>query len=107
MSCPVPQSNCHWDGMDLILLVRVQPRASREQIMGVQEGAIKVALTAPPVDGAANEALRRMLAKAIGVAASRVQVIQGERSRNKLVRILRPDRKSAEGFLRQIDLSTV
>jgi uncharacterized protein (TIGR00251 family) len=67
--------------------VRVAPRASRNRIIGVQEGALKVALTAPPVDGAANEALRKLLAKKFGVSKSAVQIVRGERGRTKLLRV--------------------
>jgi len=67
--------------------VRVAPRASRNRIVGVQEGALKVALTAPPVDGAANEALKKLLAKAVGVAKSDVEILRGDRARIKVVRI--------------------
>ena len=67
--------------------VRVAPRASRNRVIGVQDGALKVALTAPPVDGAANEALRKLLAKALGVAKSDVEVIRGERARIKVLRV--------------------
>jgi hypothetical protein len=67
--------------------VRVAPRASRNRILGVQEGALKVALTAPPVDGAANEALKKLLAKALGVAKSRVEIVRGDRARVKLLRV--------------------
>ena len=67
--------------------VRVAPRASRNRILGSQEGVLKVALTAPPVDGAANEALRTLLAKALGVSKSSVVIVQGERARNKVVRV--------------------
>ena len=67
--------------------VRVAPRASRNRIVGVQEGALKVALTAPPVDGAANEALKKLLAKAVGVAKSDVEILRGDRARIKVLRI--------------------
>jgi uncharacterized protein (TIGR00251 family) len=67
--------------------VRVAPRASRNRIIGVQEGALKVALTAPPVDGAANEALRKLLAKALGVPKSAIEIVRGERGRTKLLRV--------------------
>jgi uncharacterized protein (TIGR00251 family) len=67
--------------------VRVAPRASRNRIIGVQEGALKVALTAPPVDGAANEALKKLLAKAVGVAKSDVEILRGDRARIKVLRI--------------------
>lgn len=67
--------------------VRVAPRASRNRVLDVHEGALKVALTAPPVDGAANDALRKLLAKALGVAKSDVEIIRGERARNKVLRV--------------------
>jgi uncharacterized protein (TIGR00251 family) len=67
--------------------VRVAPRASRNRVVGVQDGALKVALTAPPVDGAANEALRKLLAKALGVAKSDIEIIRGDRARIKLLRV--------------------
>jgi hypothetical protein len=67
--------------------VRVAPRASRNRIIGVQEGTLKVALTASPVDGAANEALRKLLAKTLGVPKSAIEIVRGERGRNKLLRV--------------------
>ena len=67
--------------------VRVAPRASRNRIVGVQEGSRKVALTAPPVDGAANEALRKLLAKALGVSKSSVEIVRGDRARIKVLRV--------------------
>jgi len=67
--------------------VRVAPRASRNRIVGVQDGALKVALTAPPVDGAANEALKKLLAKALGVSKSNVEIIRGDRARIKILRV--------------------
>jgi len=67
--------------------VRVAPRTSRNRIVGVQEGALKVALTAPPVDGAANEALKKLLAKAVGVAKSNIEIVRGDRARIKVLRI--------------------
>lgn len=78
--------------------VRVAPRASRDGILGVHDGALKVALTAPPVEGAANEALVRLLAKALGVAKGEVRVVQGERSRDKVVEVAGVD----EGAVRAL-----
>lgn len=71
--------------------IRVAPRASRDAVLGVHDGALKIALTAPPVEGAANEALVRLLAKALGVAKGHVQIVQGERSRDKVVVIVGVD----------------
>ncbi|TFH29130.1 MAG: YggU family protein [Myxococcales bacterium] len=67
--------------------VRVAPRASRNRVIGVQDGALKVALTAPPVDGAANEALTKLIAKALGVAKSDVEILRGDRARIKVLRV--------------------
>lgn len=67
--------------------VRVAPRASRNRVVGIQDGALKVALTAAPVDGAANEALKKLLAKALGVSKSSVEIIRGDRARIKMLRV--------------------
>jgi uncharacterized protein (TIGR00251 family) len=71
----------------LTLRVRVQPRASRESLSGERDGALVVRLTAPPVEGRANEALARVLGKALGVAPSAVRVLRGASSRDKLVAV--------------------
>lgn len=67
--------------------VRVQPRASRSEIVGEFNGALKVRLAAPPVDGEANEELIRFLAKLFGVSRSRVSILSGLASRNKVIRV--------------------
>lgn len=71
----------------VVFEVRVVPRASRSRVIGVHEGALKLALTAPPVDGAANEALRKLLAKTLGVAKSDVEIVRGDRARIKVLRV--------------------
>jgi len=78
-----------WDGADLVLAVRVQPRAARDELK-LDGERLRVRLTAPPVDGAANEHLRRVLAAAFGVAPSRVTLVRGATSREKLVRVAAP-----------------
>jgi hypothetical protein len=65
--------------------VHVQPRASRNAILGWHGEALKVALTAPPVDGEANAALQAYLAKALGLKKAQVTLVQGQSSRHKLV----------------------
>lgn len=67
--------------------VRVQPRASRDQLAGVMDGALRVRLTAPPVDGKANEACIKFLAGLLGVPARSVQLISGHTGRNKTVKV--------------------
>jgi uncharacterized protein (TIGR00251 family) len=69
------------------LRVRVRPRASRDAIAGERAGALLVQVVAAPVDGAANQALRRLLARALAVPASCVRVLHGETAREKLVQI--------------------
>lgn len=69
------------------LAVRLQPRASRDEIVGEREGRVVIRVTAPPVDGRANEALCRLIAKAAGVAPSKVAVIKGQTAREKVVRV--------------------
>ena len=81
-----------WDGTDLVLQVRVQPRASRDEITGVQAGRLRVRLTAPPVDGKANLHLCRLLADTFAVPPSRVSLIAGATSRDKRLRIGAPRR---------------
>ena len=69
----------------LTLTIKVLPRSKREAFAGEQDGALKIALTAPPVDGAANEALIAFLAKSFGVAKRKVTIVRGETSRQKVV----------------------
>jgi len=79
----------------LTLRVRVQPRAARDGLGGEREGALVVRLTAPPVEGAANEALARFLGKKLDVAPSAVRVMSGATGRNKVVRVAGLDAASA------------
>ncbi len=67
--------------------IRVQPRASRNGIAGERGDALKLALTAPPVDGKANEACVEFLSKLLKVPRSSVTIAAGETSRNKVIRI--------------------
>jgi uncharacterized protein (TIGR00251 family) len=71
----------------LTVEVQVQPRASRERIGPLHGERVKVQLTAPPVDGAANQALRALLARALGVPRGAVTIVRGETGRKKTVRI--------------------
>jgi uncharacterized protein (TIGR00251 family) len=69
------------------LPVRAMPRASRNALDGVAEGALRVRLAAPPVEGAANKALIAFLAEVLGVPKRDVEIAMGERGRRKLVRV--------------------
>lgn len=71
----------------LIFSVRVIPRSSRSEIVGEYDGALKVKLNSPPVDGAANAELVKLLAKEFGVSKSQVEILSGNTSKQKQVRI--------------------
>lgn len=75
----------HWEDGTLHLFIKVQPKASKDEFADIQEDRIRIRITAPPVDGKANQHLVKFLAKAFGVAKSKVQIISGETGRNKHV----------------------
>ena len=64
---------------------RVQPSASKTAVVGLYDGALKISLAAPPVDGKANKALRAFIAKKLGVSKSKVAIVSGEKSKTKAV----------------------
>lgn len=78
---------CREKGGSVLLNIRVQPNSSKEEAGEVRNDALIIRLTAPPVEGKANDALIRYLSKRLAVAKSRVTLVQGERGRNKLVAI--------------------
>ena len=73
--------------IDARIRVRLTPRAARDEIMDWQSDVLRVRVTAPPVEGRANAALERLLAKALGLPKSTVRVVSGERAREKTVAI--------------------
>jgi uncharacterized protein (TIGR00251 family) len=79
---------CTVDGNGIILSLQIQPRASRNEVCGVQDNALKIRLTSPPVDGAANKLCREFIADIFGVSKSSVEIISGTASRLKRVRII-------------------
>lgn len=79
-----------WEGPDLILQVRLQPRASRDEIVGPHGDALKIRITAPPVEGRANAHLITFLARAFGVARGDVALLGGDTGRSKRLRIHAP-----------------
>ena len=70
-------------GDDLVISVRVTPRAKHNEVGGIANGMLQVRTTAPPADGKANKAVARLLAEFIGVAPSRIRLLRGTASRNK------------------------
>ena len=77
--------------------IRLQPRASDNALVGVSNGRLRIRVTAPPVDNAANQRMIALLAKAFGVAKSRVRLLAGAGKRDKRVAIERPE-KLPEGL---------
>jgi hypothetical protein len=82
----------HWDGDDLLLSLRVQPRAKKDEFVAPHGDHYKARITAPPVEGKANAHLEKFLARSFGVKRSQVTMQTGQTSRNKLFRIKAPTR---------------
>lgn len=81
------------------LALRVQPRASRNALMLCPEGTLRIALTAPPVEGEANAELLRYLADVLGCPARQLRLVRGERSREKVVAISGMSAAALRGIL--------
>lgn len=81
------------DGEGVVFKVRVQPRAAANELGGIFEGALRVRVTAPPVEGAANAALRSFLADRLGVSVSRVEITGGQKGRSKKIRVAGMDKE--------------
>lgn len=67
--------------------IRVQPRSSKNEILGIQSGKLKIKLTSPPVENAANQLCIKLLSQWMGVSKSKIRIISGLKSRNKKIRI--------------------
>lgn len=83
-------------GADLLLQLYVQPKASRDQIVGLHGDAIKIAITAPPIEGKANSHVQKLLATLFAVSKSQVELVKGDISRHKQVLIKAPYQIPAE-----------
>jgi len=79
--------------------IRVQPKSSRDQVVGYREGVLQLRVTAPPDKGRANAAVVSMLAQALGVAKSRVRIVRGQTSRNKVVTVESLSPEEVRGIL--------
>jgi uncharacterized protein (TIGR00251 family) len=80
--------------------VKVVPRASKNQVAGIEGDAIKIRLNAPPVDGKANAALIEFLADGLNLSRSQIEIVTGHTSRHKVVRIRGATLKQIEGKLK-------
>jgi len=77
----------------------IQPSASKTAVVGIYNGALKVSLVAPPVDGKANKALRTFIAKQIKLSKSKITVIKGEKSRSKTILCKNITQAEIENFI--------
>ncbi|HEY0098677.1 MAG TPA: DUF167 domain-containing protein [Pyrinomonadaceae bacterium] len=84
---------CTETGGALVFTVRVVPRASQSEVVGEHDGALRVRVAAPPVEGAANVELARTLARALGVPVRAVEITSGHSSKTKLVRVAGAERE--------------
>ena len=89
---------------ELTIKIKVEPRSSKSGIVGPYGDALKVKLTSPPVEGKANKELIEVLAKAFGVAKKDVEIISGQSSKNKIVK-LRSVPSKAESLLSKLSIS--
>ncbi|MBI5450514.1 MAG: YggU family protein [Gammaproteobacteria bacterium] len=89
---PAADTWLHWQGDDLLLTLKVQPRASRDEIVGPYGEALKIRITAPPLDGRANEHLIGFMAREFGVSRHAITLVSGDQGRHKRLRIHAPTR---------------
>lgn len=79
-----------WQGENLILHCQIQPKASCDEIVGIHGDRLKIRITAPPIDGKANEHLIKMFSKLCKVPKGNIEILQGELGRQKTLRIQAP-----------------
>lgn len=101
MSRPEP-SLCSITEDGIVLNLHIQPRASKNEVCGLQDNALKIRLTSPPVDGAANKLCREFLADLFDVPKSAVEIVSDETSRHKRVRIRSNDPDRLQRIINKI-----
>ncbi|MDO8589148.1 MAG: DUF167 domain-containing protein [Armatimonadota bacterium] len=72
---------------DTVLKIRLTPRGSKNEILGWEDDTLRIKVTAPPVEGAANKACVELIAGSLGIKRGQVSIVSGEKSREKVVRI--------------------
>jgi uncharacterized protein len=80
-------------------MVRLTPRAGADRLLGMRDGVLRARVAAAPVDGKANQALCRLIAKRVGVAPSKVKLVRGAKSREKVIDVEGVDRAALETAL--------
>ena len=101
VAAPEAPSYLIWQDDGALLDLAVIPNAKRSQLAGLHDGALRVRLAAPPVDGAANEALQRWLADEVGIPKSHVQLLRGASGRRKRVKLL-VERRALQDWLARV-----
>jgi uncharacterized protein (TIGR00251 family) len=86
---------------DAQIMVRLQARARGEELVGIRDGVLLARVSAPPVDGRANRALCALIARRAGVAPSKVTIVRGQRSRDKLILVQGIDSAALQDALTQ------
>jgi hypothetical protein len=86
----------------VVFKVLVQPRGARNEIVGLQGDALKIRLTAPPVEGAANKMCREILAKSLKTRKSDIEIIHGRSARAKKILVRSKTRKTVEALLENL-----
>lgn len=94
---PEARLDCRQDGSGVRLKVHLTPKASKEGVGGLYGDALKVRVKAPPVEGKANEAMVKLMARTLGVSRKSIELVSGQRSRIKIIRVkgLSPGRAAA------------
>lgn len=95
----------HETAQGAALEVTVQPRASKTELAGVHQGVLKLRLTAPPVEGEANRECLKFLAKLLDLPKSRLELIQGHKSRRKTILIRDITAKQLQGILEGVGIA--
>lgn len=86
-------------GTNAIISIKVAPRSSRNQVMGGDDGVWRVKVTSPPVQGKANKAVSEYLAKCLGISKGKVEIVSGEKTKLKSIRIRGMDHKTVHRIL--------
>lgn len=91
-----PNNHYQWQDNALLLYCLLQPRSSKNEIVGLHDNRLKICITAPPVDGKANKHLIATVAKWFGVSKNQVMIVRGETGRHKTLRIEQPSKLPTE-----------
>ncbi|HWP92957.1 MAG TPA: DUF167 domain-containing protein [Thermodesulfobacteriota bacterium] len=90
------------EGPTIIIEVQVQPKSSRDEITAYQSGRIKIRVTAPPEGGKANERLKEIIAEEFGVSKSGVEIVKGQKSRLKIIKISGISQGEYDSFVKRL-----